>query len=167
MNRNFYLDDKINTSHLGQVPSSQNIKGEHLFLLQYKASKAIGIYDTRSVKALGFDSLSDFAVLEYLKAKGSQPVNTIAQSMMLTSGSMTTAIDRAEKSGHVTRSRDPDDGRVVIVSLTPAGQSLIDSAFEKHAANLEKLFAVFSREEKIEYARLTKKIGTAADAMNL
>ncbi|MDA7640439.1 MarR family transcriptional regulator [Opitutaceae bacterium] len=146
---------------------SQNIRGDHLFLLQYKASKAIESYDHRSVKNLGFRSISDFAVLEYLKTKGPQPVNTIAQSMMLTSGSMTTAIDRAEKRGLVTRKRHPEDRRVVIVSLTGFGQQLIDSAFEEHAANLERLFSVFTREEKSEFARLIKKIGKTAEAMNL
>lgn len=146
---------------------SQNTRGDHLFLLQYKASKAIEAFDHKSVKNLGFGSISDFAVLEYLKTKGPQPVNTIAQSMMLTSGSMTTAIDRAEAKGLVARERHPEDRRIVIVSLTESGQSLIDSAFEKHAANLERLFSVFNREEKMEFARLMRKVGKTAEAMNL
>lgn len=146
---------------------SQNIRGDHLFLLQYKASKAIETFDHQSVKNLGFGSISDFAVLEYLKTKGPQPVNTIARSMMLTSGSMTTAIDRAESKGLVTRERHPDDRRIVVVSLTESGKDLIDSAFEKHAAHLERLFSVFNREEKIEFARLVRKIGKSAEAMNL
>ncbi len=87
--------------------------------------------------------------------------------MMLTSGSITTAVDRAEKKGLVNRKRDPKDKRVVIVSLTPAGRKCIDSAFEAHAANLERLFSVFTREEKVEFARLTRKIGRSAEAMNL
>ncbi len=148
------------------MSTTQNIKGEHLFLVLYKASKAVETYDSRSIKELGFSSLSDFAVLELLKAKGPQPVNTIGQSMMLTSGSMTTAIDRAQKSGHVTRERDPDDGRVVNVALTDKGRDAIDSAFETHASNLERLFSILSKEEKTEFARLMKKVGKAAEALN-
>jgi len=146
---------------------SQNLRGDHLFLIHYKASKAIEAFDQRSVRELGFGSISDFAVLEYLKTKGPQPVNTIGQSMMLTSGSITTAIDRAEKNGYVTRERDPDDKRVVIVTLTRAGAARIEEAYPAHAANLERLFSVFNREEKLEFARLTRKIGKAAEAMNL
>ncbi len=149
------------------MAQAQNIKGEHLFLLLYKAAKAVDIYDQRSVKELGFDSFSDFAVLEHLKAKGPQPVNTIAQSMMLTSGSMTTAVDRAEKKGLVARSRDPDDGRIVLVSLTQAGRSLIDASFDIHAANLERLFTCLTRDEKLAFARLVKKVGKTAEALNL
>lgn len=146
---------------------SQNIRGDHLFLIHYKASKAIEAFDHRSVRDLGFGSISDFAVLEHLKTKGPQPVNTIGQSMMLTSGSITTAVDRAEKKGYVTRERDPDDKRVVIVSLTEAGKARIEEAYPTHAAHLDRLFSIFNREEKMEFARLMRKIGKAAEAMNL
>lgn len=149
------------------MSTTQNIKGEHLFLVLYKASKAVETYDNRSIKELGFASISDFAVLEYLKTKGPQPVNTIGQSMMLTSGSITTAIDRAEKNSHVTREHDPNDGRIVNVTLTDKGRDAIDSAFEKHAANLERLFSMLDKEEKIEFARLMKKVGKAAETLNL
>ena len=149
------------------MSTAQNIKGEHLFLVLYKASKAVETYDNRSIKELGFSSISDFAVLEYLKTKGPQPVNTIGQSMMLTSGSMTTAIDRAQKNGYVNRERDPNDGRVVNVTLTDKGRDAIDRAFEKHAANLERLFSMLDKEEKIEFVRLMKKVGKAAEALNL
>ena len=145
----------------------QNIKGEHLFLVLYKASKAVETYDNRSIGELGFSSISDFAVLEYLKTKGAQPVNTIGQSMMLTSGSMTTAVDRAQKNGYVTREHDPEDGRVVNVTLTEKGRTAIDNAFEIHASNLERLFNVFDKEEKAEFVRLLRKIGKTAEALNL
>lgn len=146
---------------------SPNTQGDHLFLVHYKASKAIEVYDNRSVKQLGFGSLSDFALLEYLKTKGPQPVNAIGRSMMLTSGSMTTAIDRAEKKGDVTRSRDPDDQRIVIVSLTETGRNRIQDAYEIHATDLDRLFSIFTHDEKLEFIRLMKKIGKSAEAMNL
>ena len=40
--------------------------------------------------------MSDFAVLEALLHKGAQPVNVIGKRVFLTSGSITTAIDRLE-----------------------------------------------------------------------
>ena len=129
------------------MTTAQNIKGEHLFLLLYKASKAVNTYDNRSIKNLGFANTSDFAVLEILKTKGPQAINTIGQSMMLTSGSMTTAVDRSQKIGLITREKDPDDGRVVNIDLTDKGRSLIESEFETHAANLERLFTVFTKEK--------------------
>lgn len=149
------------------MSTTQNIKGEHLFLVLYKANKAVEAYDNRSIRELGFSNTSDFAALEYIRTKGPQPVNTIGQSMGLTSGSMTTAVDRAQKKGWVVRERDPDDGRVVNVALTEKGSQAINDAFEIHASNLERLFSVFSKEEKAEFARLAKKIGKTAEALNL
>ncbi|MEO1095041.1 MAG: MarR family transcriptional regulator [Cyanobacteria bacterium J06638_28] len=59
--------------------------------------------------------------------------------LMLSSGAMTNRIDRLEKEELVTRLRDPDDRRSVIVQLSEAGVERIDTAmpvlFEK-----ERLF---------------------------
>lgn len=149
------------------MSNTQNIKGEHLFLLMYKASKAVDSFDHQSIQSLGFSSISDFIVLEILLHKGPLPVNVIGQKLMLTSGSITTAIDRAQKKGYVRRERDVEDGRIVNVVLTDEGHAFISSTFETHAANLERLFNVLTKEEKNDFARLIKKIGTAAEAMNL
>jgi len=46
--------------------------------------------------------------------------------LMLSSGATTNRIDRLEQDGIVTRLRDPDDRRSVIVQLTPKGIQLAD-----------------------------------------
>lgn len=48
--------------------------------------------------------------------------------LMLSSGAMTNRIDRLEKDGMVTRLRDPNDRRSVIVQLSDAGIERIDAA---------------------------------------
>lgn len=146
---------------------TQNIKGDHLFLLMHKASKFVEAFDTKSIKNLGFSSISDFTVLEILLAKGPLPVNAIGQKLMLTSGSITTAIDRAQRNGYVTRERDPDDGRIVNVVLTEKGRAFITNTYETHASDLDRLFNVLNNEEKIEFARLMKKVGGTAEALAL
>ena len=81
--------------------------GTHLFLLFWKASHAVMAYDQESIQRSGFSSLSDFAVLEVLLHKGAQPVNAIGEKVMLTSGSITTAVQRLEKRGLVRRGAQP------------------------------------------------------------
>ena len=44
------------------------------------------------------------------------------QWLMLSSGAMTNRIDRLEKNGLVTRLRDPDDRRSIIVQLSDTGE---------------------------------------------
>jgi MarR family 2-MHQ and catechol resistance regulon transcriptional repressor len=67
----------------------------HVWLVLWKAAHAVEQNAANSVSALGL-GLSDFAVLESLLHKGPQRVNVIGQKILLTSGSITTAIDRLE-----------------------------------------------------------------------
>jgi len=116
-------------------------------------------YDHKSIGKQGFASLSDFAVLEVLLHKGALPVNTIGQKVLLTSGSITTAVQRLEKKELVRRERSEGDARVVLVHLTDQGRSLIEQAFASHADNLDALFDEFSDEERAQFANLMRKLG--------
>jgi len=57
---------------------------------------------------------SDFAVLEALLHKGPLPVNEIGKKILLTSGSITVAIDRLEKRGLVERRAHGTDRRASV-----------------------------------------------------
>jgi MarR family 2-MHQ and catechol resistance regulon transcriptional repressor len=136
--------------------------GPHLFLLLWKASHAVTGYSHESIRAAGFGSLSDFAVLELLMHKGPQPVNVIGAKILLTSGSITTAVQRLEKRGLVRRERSGEDARVVLVHLTDAGQALIEPSFETHSADLNHLFDALDETERTQFAALMRKIGQRA-----
>jgi len=132
--------------------------GPHLFLLFWKASHAVMRFDQASIGRAGFGSLSDFAVLEVLLHKGALPVNTIGEKVLLTSGSITTAVDRLEKKSLVKRQKSEFDGRVVLVQLT--------ESFAGHAANLDQLFEVFDDEERAQFAKLSRKLGVHAEKIS-
>ena len=141
------------------MPKIYQYSGSHLFLLFWKASHAVMRYDHESIATQGFASLSDYAVLEVLLHKGALPVNTIGEKVLLTSGSITTAVQRLEKKGLVTRERSEGDARVVLVHLTDKGLSMIQEAFAAHAENLDDLFIEFSEDERIQFAGLVRKLG--------
>lgn len=140
--------------------------GPHLFLLMWKASHAVMGYDRVSISKAGFKSLSDFAVLEFLLHKGPQPVNTIGERILLTSGSITTAVQRLEKRGWVRRERGKRDARVVMVHLTEEGDALIRESFQRHSENLDHLFELFDAEERQQFADLMRKLGTRAASIS-
>ena len=98
-----------------------------------------------------------FAVLEVLLHMGALPVNAIGERVLLTSGSITTAVQRLEKKGLLQRERSRLDARVVLVQLTSAGQDLIESNSSQHAGNLEDLFVEFSEEERVQFENLITK----------
>ncbi|HZI46772.1 MAG TPA: MarR family transcriptional regulator [Pyrinomonadaceae bacterium] len=136
--------------------------GVHVWLVLWKAARAVEAYAESSVSQLEICG-SDFAVLEALLHKGPLPVNEIGRKVLLTSGSMTTAVDRLEDKGLVERRSHGTDRRARVVHLTKNGRKLITKAYADHAADMERLASVsLTRKERETLIRLLKKIGFAA-----
>jgi DNA-binding MarR family transcriptional regulator len=51
------------------------------------------------------------------------------------------------------------DRRVRRVELTPKGRTLITKTFREHAAAMEEVAAILSKEERLVLLRLLKKLG--------
>jgi MarR family transcriptional regulator, 2-MHQ and catechol-resistance regulon repressor len=135
----------------------------HVWWVLWKAAHAIEQNAVRSVSALGL-GLSEFAVLEVLLQKGPQPVNVIGKRVLLTSGSITAAVDRLESKKLVRRIADAGDLRARIVQLTETGRRLIERAFQQHARDMQETMAVLRSSERTELVRLLKKVGMWAAA---
>lgn len=74
-------------------------------------------------------------------------MGALAEQITLTTGGVTRLIDRMISAGYVERLPCPGDRRVSFAALTPAGRAKLAEARTVHAANLERVFAGFSREE--------------------
>jgi MarR family 2-MHQ and catechol resistance regulon transcriptional repressor len=136
--------------------------GVHVFLVLWKAARAVEAYAEKSISELEMCG-SDFAVLEALLHKGPLPVNEIGRKVLLTSGSITVAVDRLETRGLVERRPSDADRRARIVHLTREGKKLITRVYADHAADMERLAsASLTRAERDSLIRLLKKIGYAA-----
>lgn len=138
--------------------------GSHIRLVLWKAAKAVEKVDRASIAATGL-GLSDFTIMEAILHKGPLLINTLGEKVLLTSGSMTAAVNRLEKSGLVQRIQDPSDGRCFYVHLTKSGRKTIQAAFDTHRKNLEKVADILNEKERDELVRLLKKIGFHADQM--
>ena len=136
--------------------------GPHIRLVLWKAAKAVEKVDKASIAQTGLGR-SDFAIMEALLHKGSLAINQIGKKVLLTSGSMTAAINRLEKGGLVKRVRDQSDGRYCYVHLTEDGRNVIKEAYGNHQLNLEKIAEILTDEERKELVRLLKKMGFHAD----
>jgi MarR family transcriptional regulator, 2-MHQ and catechol-resistance regulon repressor len=137
---------------------AQNTKATHVFLILWKAYRAMFAKSEESWKHLGFCD-SDFRVLEVLLHKGPLPVNVIGEKVELTTGSITTAVDRMEAKWLVARKNHPEDRRIRIVELTPKGRRLIEKAYTEHELNMEKAMKVLSREQRALLVELLKRLG--------
>ncbi len=137
------------------------MSGIHLWLLLWKASRAVEAHSSRSIARFEMGT-SDFGVLEALLHKGPLTVKQIGEKVLLTSGSMTTAVDRLERRGLVARCDDPTDRRAKIIRLTDAGQELISRAFAEHRAAMEQAVEGFSEADRAELMPLLRRLGKAA-----
>lgn len=76
-------------------------------------------------------SLGQFDILGTLRRagkKGGLTPGQLLQSVMLSSGGMTSRLDKLEAAGLVDRGPDPSDRRGVMVFLTQKGRKVIDAA---------------------------------------
>ncbi len=64
-------------------------------LVLWKTFRTVELHAVRSIESLSLCP-SDFGVLEVLLHKGPMPINTIGKKVLLTSGSITTLVDRLE-----------------------------------------------------------------------
>jgi MarR family 2-MHQ and catechol resistance regulon transcriptional repressor len=139
-------------------------KGVHVWLLLWKATKTLEAHAQRSVQALGMCQ-SDFGVLEALLHKGPLPVNAIGKKVLLTSGSMTAAVDRLERRGLVERQDDANDRRARIVHLTGAGRKLIQKLFAAHERDMERPVSCLTSREIESLTGALRKLGRGTEAL--
>ena len=80
------------------------------------------------------------------------------ESAMISSGGMTSRIDRLEKAGLIERRKHPSDRRGVLVALTPAGFELIDNMLAAHVANLQRVLSGLTAAEQRTLHELLGKL---------
>src|SRR3989449_11422932 len=112
--------------------------GVHVFLVLWKAARAVQAYAEKSVSELELCG-SDVAVLEALLHKGPLPVNEIGRKVLLTSGSITVAVDRLETQGLVERRAHGNDRRGWIVRLKNEGKKGITLGCAELTGVMERL----------------------------
>src|SRR4026209_62022 len=137
--------------------------GVHVWLVLWKAAQAVEAYAKGSIADLELCG-SDFAVLEALLHRGPLLVNQIGRKVLLTSGSITVAVDRLEAKGLVERRAADVDRRAKVVHLTREGKKLIARVYSENAADMERLASELSASERKTLISLLKKIGYKAAA---
>jgi MarR family 2-MHQ and catechol resistance regulon transcriptional repressor len=129
-----------------------------------KAMHALTRYAAAGIEGTGLGN-SDFRVLEVLLHKGPLPVNTIGPIVNLTPGSISIAVERLVEKGLVSRVESVEDRRVRMVTLTPSGKNLIVAAFQKHAAQMRRVFSELSAGELRDFEMALKRIGKRAASL--
>jgi len=97
--------------------------------------QAFEAYSGAHVRGLGLTP-AQFDIVATLGNTPGMSFKELGERTLITKGTLTGVVDRLEAQRLVRRSASPEDGRSMIVSLTPAGERLFEKAFDAHLAHL-------------------------------
>ena len=83
-----------------------------------RSQNATDRFDQAVADALGLNR-TDMRCLDIIEREGPVPAGRLAEETGLTSGAITTVLDRIERAGYARRVSDASDRRRVLVELTP------------------------------------------------
>jgi DNA-binding MarR family transcriptional regulator len=111
-----------------------------------RSQNATDRFDQAVADALGLNR-TDMRCLDVLQREGRLPAGRLAQATGLTSGAMTTALDRLERAGFARRIDDPGDRRRVLVELTPRVRRDAERYYSEHLAQSERLYRRYTLQQ--------------------
>lgn len=89
--------------------------------------RAVDLYSRKLISQHGLSS-PQLLCLRQLDAKGALPTGRLAEAMSLSAATVCGILDRLEARGLLTRERQAEDKRLVVVALTEDGRKLIRQA---------------------------------------
>src|SRR5271170_3779862 len=124
----------------------------------YRAANAIRHHMEQQVLAQADLSWAAFTVLFVLWIWGDQQTRHLAAEAGITKGTLTGVLKTLEKRGLARRYEHDKDGRLVVVSLEPAGREVIERLFPAFNAGEARVSSSLTEDEKEQLAYLLRKI---------
>jgi DNA-binding MarR family transcriptional regulator len=109
-----------------------------------RSQSATDRFDQAVADALGLNR-TDMRCMDVIEREGAVPAGRLADVTGLTTGAITTALDRLERAGYARRVSDPSDRRRVLVELTAKAQQVGETYYASHAALSERLYQRYTR----------------------
>jgi len=110
-------------------------------------------------------TFSQARVLRVLgRVDGPVRIGDLAAKLEIVPRSATSMVDTLEEAGLAARQADPSDRRSVLVSLTPAGRTLLERLGEARRASAEALFGRLDEEQLAAMRELLLVLNTAEAA---
>ena len=98
-------------------------------------------------------SVPQLRVLVMLHSDGPKKLGSIAEGLGVNPSNATRTADRLVEGGLARRRTDPEDRRVVVVTLTAKGRRLVDSLLDSRRRMFEELVAPMAPDEREVLAR--------------
>lgn len=103
-------------------------------------------------------TLPQFLVLEFLSRGNGSKMTELANFMNVTTAAMTGIVDRLVRDGYLKRKPDCNDRRIIKVTLTDEGGSIVKKINERKRQMFIKIFGRISEEDRERYLTILKQI---------
>lgn len=122
---------------------------------------------TRALGAIsnagGMDVLNaargEVGVLGYLVGHGGAATpSALGEALHVSSGRVANTLKMLERKSYIVRETNPEDGRGVIVRITPAGKAFGEASFADAVRVVSELIGPLSPEERVELAKLVDRV---------
>ncbi len=104
-------------------------------------------------------SLPHLEIMWLLRNFGTRHIAEIGETLQIPKPQMTHLIDRLEDLKIIARQMDPADRRVINITLTPAGQSIIDELDQVLRSSVSEKLSGLSEKELSELSVALRKLG--------
>jgi DNA-binding MarR family transcriptional regulator len=124
-------------------------------------------FDQAVADAVGLNR-TDLRCVDVLVLEGPVSAGRLAAVTGLTTGAMTTALDRLERAGLVRRERDTVDRRRVLVYATPQAALTMKQMHEGHIAHYQRLFHRYTQPQMelvLEFMQGVREMGERQAAL--
>jgi DNA-binding MarR family transcriptional regulator len=121
-------------------------------------------FDQAVADVLGLNR-TDMRCLDIVQMEGPVTAGRLAELTGLTTGAITTVLDRLEKAGYARRLRDPHDRRRVLVEMAPEAMRGADNLYGEHIAHAERIYKRYTLEQLellLEFVRGSRELNERA-----
>ena len=137
---------------------TNNATGEQL-IAQIFATKRL-LQERATLQHGQFDPATHLRIetLRYIKERGSPSMREVAQHLWITPPSATSLINGLVKSGHIQRVQDSKDRRIIHLSLTAKGRTMLSQGLARITEHIRKLFSKLDQDEQQQLTGILKKL---------
>jgi len=129
------------------------------------AAKCLRAY-FEQVLAKDGDSLSTFLVLDVVAKSEGSTQRELADGVRIEGATMTRHLDRLEEAGLISRRRDPDDRRAILVDLTSAGKKTHMRLRARMTAAHDACWVGISKQDRETVRSVAMKLSENVDALS-
>jgi DNA-binding MarR family transcriptional regulator len=148
------------------MPRRKQDAFEELLLEVRRSQNATDRYDQAVADAIGLNR-TDMRCLDIIEMEDLITAGRLAELSGLTTGAITTVIDRLEERGMARRVRDPRDRRRVLVEMTPEARDGSTDYYKEHMALGARLYNRYTLEQielLLEFVREGRELNERAAA---